>query len=86
MGSIIIETALTNKEFPVKIDVDRNGTHKVTAEGILQEANMRNRNLRWYSDNELFPQITCSRTQELVKTGNMRAENGHPMDTKTANY
>ena len=81
MGYIIIETGLTNKEFPVKIDVDRNGTNKVTAEGLLQEANMRNRNLRWYSDSELFPQITCSRTQELVKTGNMRAENGHPMDS-----
>lgn len=81
MGYIIIETGLTNKEYPVKITVDRNGTNKVTAEGTLQEANMKNRNQRWYSDNELFPQITCPRTQELVTTGNMRAENGHPMDS-----
>ena len=42
---------------------------------------MRNRNQRWYSKEELFPQITCPRTMELVGTGNMRAENGHPMDT-----
>ena len=81
LGYVIIETATTSREFPVKLDTDRNGTNKVTAEGILQEADMRNRNQRWYSKQELFPQITCPRTVELVKTGNMRAENGHPMDT-----
>lgn len=81
LGYIIIETATTSREFPVKLDVDKNGTNKVTAEGILQEADMRNRNTRWYGKEELFPQISCPRTVELIKTGNMRAENGHPMDS-----
>lgn len=81
LGYIIIETATTSREFPVKIDMDRNGTNKVIAEGILQEADMKNRNTRWYGKEELFPQINSPRTIELVKTGNMRAENGHPLDS-----
>lgn len=81
LGHVIIETATTSREFPVKLYTDRNGTNKVTAEGILQEADMINRNQRLYTKQELFPQITCPRTMELVRTGNMRAENGHPMYT-----
>jgi hypothetical protein len=52
---------------------------KTVAEGILQTANEKNRNGRWYDSSELFPQLECPRTIELLNAGYMRAELGHPM-------
>lgn len=81
IGQIIIETDLGNailsngktgraiKEF--------NG--HVVIETILQAANRKNRNTRLYPGSELFPELTCPRTRELLETGNMKSENGHPM-------
>jgi len=57
---------------------------KTVAEGILQTANEKNRNGRWYDDTELFPQITCPRTVELINAGYLRSENGHPLDKSLA--
>lgn len=52
---------------------------KVVAEGILQTADEKNRNGRYYAEEELFPQLTCARTIELLKAGYLRAEMGHPL-------
>lgn len=52
---------------------------KVVAEGILQTADERNRNGRYYSKEELFPQLTAPRTLELLEAGYLRAETGHPL-------
>jgi hypothetical protein len=52
---------------------------KVVAEGILQTVNEKNRNGRYYPREELFPQITAPRTIELMRTGNLLAECGHPL-------
>lgn len=52
---------------------------KLVAEGILQTANEKNRNGRFYSSQELFPQLTCPRTMELLNAGYLRAEMGHPL-------
>lgn len=79
IGYIIIETATTSDNVP-EGRIIRTHRNRLLAEGVLQEANMTNRNTRWYDDKELFPQITCPRTQELLRTGNMRGENGHPLD------
>lgn len=57
--------------------VDRTG-RRVVGEGRLQRANRKNRNGRFYDDKELFPQLVCARTKELLKTG-FGSENGHPM-------
>lgn len=57
---------------------------KVIAEGILQTADERNRNGRYYAKEELFPQITCPRTQELLSKGYLRAEKGHPLSKDLA--
>lgn len=57
--------------------VDSSG-RRVIAEGILQRANSKNRNGRFYDSKELFPQLTCARTKELLRTG-FGSENGHPM-------
>lgn len=78
IGSIIIETAATdNNIYPSKI-VKEDGD-RVIAQGVLQEANAKNRNGRFYDSRDLFPQLTCPRTLELLSTGNMKAENGHPL-------
>lgn len=52
---------------------------KVIAEVILQTADERNRNGRYYSKEELFPQLTAPRTLELLASGTLRAECGHPL-------
>lgn len=80
LGHIIIETATTIEPHSVKINKDKNNKNRVIAEGVLQDVDVLNRNRRWYSGSELFPQITSPRTQELITTGNMRAENGHPLE------
>lgn len=78
LGHIIIETATTSNEMPMKI-VDRIGKDRLLGEGCVQEANMKNRNGRFYDSRDLYPQLLDPRQQELVSTGNMRAENGHPL-------
>lgn len=57
--------------------VDSSGRRAV-AEVILQRANNKNRNGRFYDNKDLFPQLVCSRSKELQKTG-WGMENGHPM-------
>lgn len=78
IGYVIIETATTSQEYKPTI-VRSMDKRRVVAEVILQEANEKNRNGRFYDSNELFPQITAPRTQELIQHGELRAENGHPL-------
>lgn len=52
---------------------------KSIAEVILQTADEKNRNGRFYSKEELFPQLTCPRITELLTTGTLKCESGHPM-------
>lgn len=52
---------------------------KVVGKGIIQTANEKNRNGRWYSKDELFPQLTCPRITELINTGTLIAQAGHPI-------
>ena len=81
IGQIIIETdlgdAILSNGKTGRVIKEFNG--HVVIETILQAANRKNRNGRLYSDGELFPELTCPRTQELLRSGNMKSENGHPM-------
>ena len=52
---------------------------KVVAECVLQTADQKNRNGRYYAEEELFPQLDAPRTRELLATGTLRAECGHPL-------
>lgn len=79
IGYVIIETATTIDLQPAKMIRTDRQSNRVIAEGVLQDADEKNRNGRWYSKEELFPQLTCPRTMELLNTGNLRAENGHPL-------
>lgn len=84
IGYVIIESAVTEEnDYPAKI-VSSSYDDRVEAEGVLQEANMKNRNGRFYDSRDLFPEITSPRTLELLSTGNMKAENGHPLSKDLA--
>ena len=78
IGYVILESA------PIAIPDARIVTEsgkRVIGEGIIQTAEEENRNGRCYLHNDLLREINCPRTKELLSTGNMKAENGHPMDT-----
>lgn len=78
IGYVIIETQTVIEPQPCKI-IKRDNNGKLIGEGVLQEANEKNRNGRFYDSRDLFPQLTAPRTLELLSTGNLRAENGHPL-------
>lgn len=79
IGYIICESAIPGMT-ETNIIKEENG--KVIAEGILQTANERNRNGRFYDSAELFPQLTAPRTLELLEAGYLRAELGHPLSNE----
>ena len=80
IGYVVIETATTISDIqPAKIIKEDKNCNRVIAQGTLQEANEKNRNGRFYDSRDLFPQLTSPRTVELLRTGNLRAENGHPL-------
>lgn len=80
IGYVIVETATTVSDIqPAKIIKEDKNCNRVIAQGTLQEANEKNRNGRFYDSRDLFPQLTAPRTLELLRTGNLRAENGHPL-------
>lgn len=76
IGYIICESDITTKLTNIKSERINN---KLVAEGILQTADEKNRNGRIYSEEELFPQLNAPRTLELLRTGYLRAEMGHPL-------
>lgn len=78
-GYILCEETNTNVEFKVKGVDDKNGF--IIAEGILQEGDEVNRNKRSYPTAELVKAINSPRTRELVESGNLKGEAGHPTDT-----
>lgn len=78
IGYIICETGITTAE--VTNVIERKNSHgKVVAEGILQTADERNRNGRFYPHEELFPALKANRLLELLYAGYLRAEVGHPL-------
>lgn len=74
IGYIIQEAATTTTD--IKVVSDKG--NRLVCEGIVQDLEVKNRNGRYYSAEELVPQLTCERTRELLSTGNMKGENGHP--------
>lgn len=66
---------------PTIISTEKN---RVIAEGCIQDVNATNRNGRYYADSQLFPELKCDRTVELLSTGNFYGEAGHPIDPNIA--
>lgn len=52
---------------------------KIIAQTILQDLGVQNRNRRIYLPNDLLPELRASRAMELLETGNLKGELGHPM-------
>lgn len=76
IGYVICESAITGFE---KTNILKEENGKVIAEGVLQTADETNRNRRFYSSEELFPQLKSSRILELLEAGYLRGELGHPL-------
>lgn len=83
IGYVICESAIKSKKIDI-IDENFNGTGKSKAIVCLQTADERNRNGRYYKHEDLFPQLTSPRIQELLVAGSLRGEMGHPLDTSLA--
>lgn len=75
IGWIICEADSTEMD-TTKIISTTNNRHMV--EGCIQDMNIENRNGRFYSAEDLVPQLTAPRTVELLSSGNMFGEAGHP--------
>ena len=74
IGFIINESAAIMED----VDVIDN-KYRVTAKGRLQTANEVNRNGRIYRLADLAREIEAPRQKELISTGNMLGEAGHPL-------
>ena len=81
IGYIILEGETSNINSMQLTPKTING--KVVGKGILQTANERNRNGRWYCKEELFPQLKSPRIIELLETGTLIAQCGHPIGPGT---
>lgn len=75
IGYMICEAPTTSTD----MKIISSNSNRVVAEGTLQDAEDTNRNSRAYAAKDLFPELTCARTTELLTTGNLKGENGHPM-------
>lgn len=78
IGYIICESSYDDCEFEIKDEMN----NRVIAEGVLQEADAINRNKRCYAREDLAREICAPRQRELIRTGNMYGEAGHPMSTE----
>ena len=85
IGMVICEGAY--EPSPINIIAEstiKGGPNRVVAECTLQDVDKENRNRRIYEEKDLFPQLTAKRTVELLKSGNLKGEAGHPMDKDLA--
>lgn len=74
IGYLIAESAATTKD----VDLAETSSRRVVGKGTLQDMDVENRNGRIYAKVDLEPEIGGSRMAELLSTGNMKGEDGHP--------
>lgn len=80
LGYILNESSIPGFSETNIIREDKEG--RLIAEATLQTADVVNRNRRIYPKEELFREITCDRTKELLEAGYFRGEMGHPLSTE----
>ena len=80
IGYILNESFIPGFSETNIIREDKEG--RLVAEANLQTADELNRNGRIYPEEELFPQLVCPRTRELLEAGYFRGEMGHPLSTE----
>ena len=74
IGYFFNESSVTVNELELLEKGDR-----VTGKGILQTGNEKNRNGRFYKTEDLAREIMAPRQHELIESGNMLGEAGHPL-------
>lgn len=79
IGYVILEAGDTESNATIISTTEHD--RRVIAEGIVQEAELENRNGRSYLLTDLKREIGCERTIELITSGNMKGEAGHPLDS-----
>ena len=77
IGYILNEASFQMNE----VELTENG-NRIIGEGRLQTGNERNRNGRRYLTEDLAREIQAPRQRELISTGNMLGEAGHPLSTE----
>lgn len=96
IGFIICESETTDELHPVKIIQEEtteipgdeykesHKSRRLICEAVLQTAGFKNRNQRIYPAEELFPQLECERTKQLLAHKQLLGECGHPLSTELA--
>lgn len=84
IGYVILENDAPENPSDVKMIIKKPVNNKVVCEAILQTAEQRNRNGRWYAREELFREIKSPRTMELLHARALRGELGHPLSKELA--
>lgn len=74
IGYIINEEATVNE-----VSIKGESGNRCIIEACLIDEDVLNRNHRIYEASELDPELTCKRTRELIASGNLKGENGHPL-------
>lgn len=77
IGHVILEDSYTDQNAKIIAEKDK----KPIGEACLQEAEEENRNGRCYITADLVREQNCARTKELLSTGYMLGEAGHPCDS-----
>lgn len=68
----------------VSCDIIKKDNDFLIAESVLQVAEVLNRNRRYYTTEDLHREVYGDRLRELVTTGNLFQEWGHPLDMNLA--
>jgi hypothetical protein len=84
IGYVILENDAPENPSDLKMVIKKPVNNKVVCEAILQTAEQRNRNGRWYAREELFREIKSPRTIELLHARALRGELGHPLSKELA--
>lgn len=71
-------------ESPITLDykIISKKNNRPIAKATLQDMDRLNRNRHFYESKELLPQLQSPRILELLSTGNLKGEAGHPMSEK----
>lgn len=77
IGYILCESPMVDDPATKVVDETSNG-RRVIAEGILQRANNKNRNGRYYKGIDLNNQLNSPRWKELLRTKTALGEEDHP--------
>lgn len=80
IGYMICETATAEANGVIVSEKN----NRVIVEVIFQDMNCKNRNNRFYSDSEMLPALKGERLVELLTSGNLYGENGHPLSKDLA--